>query len=222
MATLTDMRNGTTTRSRLGTGARRGFSTTHVRLRTTSEETPAVASARGYLREQLPAIYQEGDLGVRFLTALETLLDPIVGTLDALHAYFDVRLAPRDVLDLQASWLGLAVDESWPDERVRDALRLAGELARMRGTKLGLELALRVAFPKLPLRVEDAGRVTYSVDPDAPCEPSPNACVVYCDAPLDGATEAAVARVIEQAKPVHAGYRFRVKTSRRRGDGETQ
>ncbi len=43
-------------------------------------------------------------------------------TLDVLDRYFHPTLAPRDVLDLLAAWLGLTVDESWPDERLREAL----------------------------------------------------------------------------------------------------
>jgi phage tail-like protein len=184
------------------------------------EQTPPVASARGYLRAGLPTIYQEGDFGVRFVGALETLLDPIVGALDALPAYFDADLAPRDLLDLLAAWLGITVDESWPDERVRHALRLAGELGRRRGTRLGLELALRVYFPGVKLRVEDAGKVTWATDPDASPEPAPISFVVYCDTPLDEPEQAAIARVIEHAKPLHVDYRLRVRAPRRRGHGE--
>ena len=52
-----------------------------------------------YLRGGLPAVYQEGDFGMRFVGALEPMLDPIVALLDALPAHFDPDLAPRDVLD---------------------------------------------------------------------------------------------------------------------------
>src|SRR5437588_3522917 len=107
------------TRARTTTAGRRGFSTSRLRLRVSDETTPPVASARAYLREGLPAIYQDpdGNFGLRFLGGLETLLDPIVGTLDVLHAYVDPDLAPRDWLELLAAWLGVQVDESWPDER---------------------------------------------------------------------------------------------------------
>jgi phage tail-like protein len=181
-----------------------------------------VASARGYLRENLPAIYQDGDFGLRFLEALETSLDPIVGTLDALAAYFHPTLAPRDVLELLASWFGLTVEESWPDERLRKALALEGELSRRRGTRAGLELALEIAFPTLPLRVEDGGGVTVSSAP-AGGENAPPAgerawqggFVVYCDTPIPEQTQHAVARVIERSKPVHVGYRLRIKAAKR-------
>lgn len=220
MATVEETREST--RSRLATTGKRGFSTTRVRLRIADDRTPAVASMRGYLRKRLPEIYQDDGFGVRFLEGLETLLDPIVATLDALPAYVDPDLAPRDVLDLLAAWLGLTVDESWPDDRVRDALRLAGKLGQKRGTKEGLELALAIAFPEHPLRVEDGGKVTWSADPDASPAPSPNSFVVYCDKSLGEADQARIARVIEQAKPIHVGYRLRVRAPRKRGEGASQ
>ena len=49
---------------------------------------------------------------MRFVGALEELLDPIVAVLDALPAHFDPDHAPRDILDLLASWLGVDLDES--------------------------------------------------------------------------------------------------------------
>ena len=75
-----------------------------------------------------PAVYQDGDFGLRFLESLETTLDPIVGTLDVLSGYFHSTLAPRDVLGLLASWVGLPVDESWPDDRLREALARESEI----------------------------------------------------------------------------------------------
>ena len=149
-------------------------------------------------------MYQDDDFGLRFVGALETLLDPIVATLDALPAYFDPDLAPRDVLELLAAWLGISVDESWPDERAREALRVAAaELGRRRGTMQGLELALRIAFPDLPLRVEDGGKVTWSTDPDA-TRRSRRAELRRLLRHADRRARAGgVARVIERAKPVH-------------------
>jgi phage tail-like protein len=220
MAIAADTREGV--RPRRTTTSGRGFSTTRVRLRIADEQTPPVASSRGYLRERLPAVYQDGDFGLRFLGALETLLDPIVGTLDVLPAYFDPDLAPRDLLELLAAWFGIEVDESWPDERCRHALRLAAELGRRQGTRSGIELALSIAFPDVQFRVEDGGKVTWATDANAPLESSPRAFVVYCDVPLSVPELAAVARVIERAKPLHVGYRLRVKTPRRRPTGDAK
>ena len=83
-----------------------GFGTLMVQLASGPKETPPVASSRAYLRSGLPAVYQESDFGMRFIGALEELLDPIVAVLDALPAHFDPDHAPRDILSLLAAWLG--------------------------------------------------------------------------------------------------------------------
>jgi phage tail-like protein len=202
--------------SRTTLGGRRGFRTSQVTLRVADETAPAVVSSRRYLRSALPTVYQEnGDFGLRFLGGLERVLDPILATLDVLPSYFHPTLAPRDVLELLAAWLGITVDESWPDEQRREVIRRAAELGRRRGTRAGLELWLRISFPDLPLRVEDSGGVTWSADAHATAKIPATGFVVYCDKPLSEAEQAAVARAIDLAKPVHVDYRLRVKTPRK-------
>jgi hypothetical protein len=76
----------------------------------------------------------------------------------------------------------------------------------------GLELALALSFPGVPLRVEDPGGVRWTLDPsnttsDAP----PPSFIVYCDKPVAEQTQAAIARCIDEFKPVHTSYRLRVK-----------
>ncbi|WP_217913374.1 phage tail protein [Miltoncostaea marina] len=178
-----------------------------------ADGAPPAASARAYLRGGLPAIYRESDFGMRFVAALETLLDPIVATLDNLPSRFDSRLADRRTLGLMAAWLGLELDESWPEDRQRELVRRASELARRRGTRRGLEEALRIAFPDLPLRVEDDGGVVHAGSAgELPAAPPPR-FVVYCDVPLE--EPAGLARMIEVMKPVHVEYRLRIRSPRR-------
>jgi phage tail-like protein len=202
-------------------GARR-LSTVTLRAReqAVNGNSPAVASEREYLRRSLPAVYQENDLGVRFVGALEPLLDPIVALLDSLPAHVDPDLAPEDVLALLARWLGLEVDEAWPVERKRELVRRGDELARRHGTRAGLELTLKIAFPDHPLRVEDTGQVTWAGKTDAKKPDRSGAgFVVYCDAPLDEHELGAVSRLIEQVKPVNVTYKLRVKAAKSTGGG---
>jgi phage tail-like protein len=176
-------------------------------------EAPAVVSSNGYMRRALPAIYQGGELTMRFVGALEEVLDPVIAVLDSLEHHFDPDLAPPDLLEFLAAWLGIELDESWPEERRREIVRRAGELHRMRGTRGGLELALAIAFPELPLRIEDAGGVSLSAAPDdaaAPDEAAPG-FVVYCDVPITEPTPALLARTIERLKPVDVTYRLRIR-----------
>jgi phage tail-like protein len=198
-----------------GATTRRGFSTSNLHARLASTDAPPVVSARAYLRSNMPSVYQDGDFGLRFLEALETTLDPIVATLDVLARYFHASLAPRDVLGLLAAWVGLPVDEGWPDDRLREALKRESEVSRRRGTRAGLVLALEIAFPNLELRVEDGGGVSWSTDPNQTTKAPPPSFVVYCDTPIPEKTQLAVVRVIEETKPVHVNYKLRVKASKK-------
>jgi phage tail-like protein len=180
------------------------------------EDSPPVAVTRRVLRSRLPAVYQENDFGLRFVGGLEGVLDPVFALLDSLPAHLDPDLAPQDVLDLLAGWLGVEVDESWPEKRRRELVRLAGDLARHRGTQAGLELALRASFPDVPLRIVDSGSVAFAADPgELPKAKKPH-FDVYCDESLEEKELARVAATIEQLKPVHVDYRLRVKTPRTR------
>jgi phage tail-like protein len=193
-----------------------GFGTLLVQLSTGAKETPRVASSRAYLRGGLPAVYQDGDFGMRFVGALEEMLDPIVAMLDALPAHFDPDFAPRDVLGLMAAWLGVDLDESQELRHQREMVRRSAELGRRRGTVRGLELALELHFPGVPLRVEDQGSVRTLKPGQAPAAAPPPSFVVYCDTPVPESTQAAIARCIEHFKPVHTTYRLRVRAPKKK------
>jgi phage tail-like protein len=190
-----------------------GFGTIQIERATGAHPAPEPVSSRRYLRDHLPAIYADGDFGMRMMAAFEAVLDPLVATLDSLAEHFDAAYAPRDVLELVSDWLALERDELRSGEERRRIVRRAPELMRLRGTRAGLELALSLAFPGIPFRIEDAGGVRISSDPDGDWTDAPTSFVVYCDAALEQDRLAAVARLIDQAKPAHVAYRLRVKTS---------
>ena len=192
-----------------------GFGTMMVRLSAGPKTTPPVASSRAYLRSGLPAVYQESDFGMRFIGGLEELLDPIVAVLDALPAHFDPDHAPRDILNLLAAWLGVDLDESQEIRHQREMVRRAADLGRKRGTVAGMELALKLAYPDVPLRIEDQGGVRWSLD-QRPVEAPPPSFVVYCDKPIPEEVQAGIARCIEQHKPVGTAYRLRVKAPKKK------
>ena len=193
-----------------------GFGTLMVQLASGPKETPPVASSRAYLRGGLPAVYQEGDFGMRFIGALETLLDPIVAVLDALPAHFSADHAPRDVLDLLSAWLGVDLDESQtpaaaprdgpPGGRARPparhARRARAGARRSRSRSCRCASRTRAGCGRLPPRRE--------------WTTPPATFIVYCDKPIPEETQAAVARCIEQYKPVHTTYRLRVKAAKKK------
>ena len=193
-----------------------GFGTLMIQHSGGAKQTPRVVSERGLLRGGLPSLYQEEDFGMRFVGALEEILDPVFGILDALPAHFDPALAPRDILSLLSAWLGVDIDESQSIATRREKVAQAAELGRSRGTPAGMQLALTLTFPNLPLRVEDQGGVSWSTDINAKAEAKPASFVVYCDKPIPEELQAAVARCIEQVKPVHTTYRLRVKAPKKK------
>ena len=152
---------------------------------------------------------------MRFVGALEELLDPIVAVLDGLPHHFDPNLAPPDILELLAAWLGVDLDETQDIRHQREMVRRSAELGRRRGTVKGLELALKLHFPEVPMRVEDNGGVIWHGRP-GPAEKPSASFVVYCDVPVDETVQAAIARCIEQYKPVHSTYRLRVKAAKKK------
>jgi phage tail-like protein len=198
-----------------------GFGTIQIERAIGSDPAPRPVSTPGYLRGHLPAIYADGDFGMRLVSALEAVLDPLVAILDNLPEHFDVAYAPRDVLELLTDWFALERDELRSGEERRRIVQRAPELMRLRGTRAGLELALETAFPGVPFRIEDAGEVTWALEPDgrAP-EPdgdwkvAPESFVIYCDMPLPENRLAAAARLIDQAKPAHISYRLRVRAAK--------
>ncbi len=192
-----------------------GFGTLMIQMASGPKGTPPVASSRAYLRNGLPSLYQDGDFGMRFVGALEELLDPIVAVLDGLPHHFDPNLAPPDILELLAAWLGVDLDETQDIRHQREMVRRSAELGRRRGTVKGLELALKLHFPETPMRVEDNGGVIWHGRP-GPAEKPSASFVVYCDVPVDETVQAAIARCIEQYKPVHSTYRLRVKAAKKK------
>jgi phage tail-like protein len=179
-----------------------------------ADPLPAPASLRRYLRDGVPALYREEDFAMRLLAALEGVIDPIVAVLDMLPAHFEPELAPIDVLALMTAWLGIQHNEAQPAQQLRELVLQASELGRLRGTRAGLELALGLNFPELPLRVEDQGKVRFAADGRLPDAKAPS-FAVYCDEPVSNDLAAAVLGVIDAVKPAHVTCRLRIKGARK-------
>jgi phage tail-like protein len=179
-----------------------------------ADSAPATVSARAILRSSLPEIYSGSEVTMAFLAGFELLADPIGAIMDCLPAHFHPDLAPTHVLTALAAWFGVEEVESQQAEHRRETLQRAGDLGRLRGTRVGLELVLSLFFGDLPIRVEDHGGVSVSSEagPAPPC-PAPS-FDVFCDEAIPEERQLALAQCVERWKPAAARYRLRVKRSK--------
>lgn len=108
-------------------------------------ETATVAiTAKGRYLQYLPAIYQDDDLMGRFLMLFESFWKPIDQQIDTMWYYFDPQMTTPDFIPWLAGWIGLALDEHWPESKRRQLLTRAASLYRKRGTRQGLQEFLQI------------------------------------------------------------------------------
>lgn len=115
-------------------------------------QTPVLAQVRidfdtATLAEKLPAIYRtraaDPELPERFLALFESFFTDAEAEIDHLGRRFDAAAAPAEWLPWLAGWLGLELDETWPEEKKRRAVAGAFAAAARRGTPAGLAEAVR-------------------------------------------------------------------------------
>ena len=105
---------------------------------------PGVPAHRSTYMDYLPGVYQEDDFLGRYLLIFEHVLSPISRTVDNIPYVFDADMVPRELLPWLGSWLGLLMDDRWPEERRRELVRSAAELFRWRGTRRGMREFIRL------------------------------------------------------------------------------
>jgi phage tail-like protein len=109
-------------------------------------------------RQYLPAIFsrdrEQAELLDRLLSLLESFFDEAEGHIHGLDRLFDPRAAPAGWLAWLAGWVGLELDESWPEDFQRDAIQQALENYTRRGTAQGLREALRASVG-IDARIEE-------------------------------------------------------------------
>jgi phage tail-like protein len=159
---------------------------------------------RPALRAWLPAVYAEDEFLQELLAGLDSVLAPVISTLDNLSSYLDADLTPADFLPWLASWVGLRVDERWAIERRRAVVGQGGRAWRGRATIRALQEILALALGP-DVDVQDNGGVAFSINPRGPlpgdAEP---ALRVRIPAGADQeAVRAWVATIVDEFRPVH-------------------
>ena len=159
----------------------------------------------------LPASFFGSEFTGQFVAAFDDVLAPVFSSLDNLDAYLDPRLAPDDFLAWLAGWVGVAVNERWPPQRVRRFVAAAAGMYRWRGTRRGIAEGVR-AFVGTEPQIEESGAVAWSARPGSPYpgEPGPWLLVrvVTDDPQLD---QASLDRIVADAKPAHVPHRLEVE-----------
>lgn len=103
---------------------------------------------RGWVK-YLPAIFDRNDAMGRnvvreLLFIFEHMFDSISDRIDFEWQYFDPQYAPPDFLEWLAQWTAFTLEYDWPETKKRALVRRAVDLYRIRGTKRGLALFLKL------------------------------------------------------------------------------
>jgi phage tail-like protein len=108
-------------------------------------------SLRRYLPGTFGADVPAAEFTDRFLAVFDRELRHLEHTVDFQARFYDPLSAPaddadrrRDFLSWLGTWIGVALDRSWPVERRRRYLKSVGKLFPRRGTVRGLEQHLRL------------------------------------------------------------------------------
>jgi len=120
--------------------------------------TPLLMSARldfprDSLLDNLPAIYsappEQRTFLDRFLALVQTTWSAGERQLTEFRRYLDPRSVPPEAMDYLASWLGIALEQSWTADQKRILLRALPDLRRTWGTIAGLRAWVRVYLAAL-------------------------------------------------------------------------
>lgn len=171
---------------------------------------PGLASPYSF-GTMLPAVYQEDDFTMRWMSAFDEVLAPCVSSIDNIEHYFDPDVAPPDFVEMLAWWVGVELDETWSDRARRELVSQAAALYRVRGTVAGLRRHVAIYAGSEP-EIEESGGVAVSEQPGGalPGSADPHLVVrVHVDehSPVD---QRRLSRLVASAKPAHIPHRVEV------------
>lgn len=106
-----------------------------------------------------PTLVQRSHI-YRSLALFQSMLDEQEQHLDALPRLFDPLAAPAEWLDWLAGWLAFDLDESWPEDKRRQALKQAFALQGLRGTVEGLR-AMILLYTGAKARILEPARSAH-------------------------------------------------------------
>lgn len=174
---------------------------------------PLVDAVPGVYREawldELARYPQQEPFGLRFLSAFDALLAPLLATLDNLDAYLDPATTPEDFLMWLGEWVAVNVDETWDEDRRRALVARGAELYRRRGTAAGLKEHLEIHTGRKVV-ISESGETAWSLKPGTPPPGRAQPLVVVTMVVEDpkAVDRAELDAVIAAAKPAHVPHRL--------------
>jgi phage tail-like protein len=148
------------------------------------------------------------------LRAFDSILRPLIETIDSIDSYFDPDLAPAELLPWLAAWVGAEIDDRWPEEVRRALIKETVGLHRERGTAAGLRRALKIVTGQdvlvlentAGLRLDEGARLGLNTELS---DPQPHTIYVTIQGDAAGVDMEALHEVIRRMKPAHATYSVR-------------
>lgn len=192
-------------RGAIPSGSENGF---HLR-----SPHPLVDAVPGVYREawldELARYPQQEPFGLRFLGAFDSLLAPLLATLDNLDAYLDPATTPEDFLAWLGEWVAVSVDETWGEDRRRAFVARGAELYRRRGTAAGLKEHLEIHTGR-KVEVTENGATAWSAKPGTslPGRAQPLVVVTMVVDDPKAVDRTKLEAVIAAAKPAHVPHRL--------------
>ncbi|WHM41520.1 phage tail protein [Streptomyces sp. BPTC-684] len=164
----------------------------------------------------LPAVFADDDLALRFVAGLDDVLAPVLNVLDCLDTYFDPALTPADFARWLGTWVGAETDGTEPEPRLRAAVAAAAALHRVRGTRRGLEEAIRLVFGVTP-DITESGGAAWNARPLGPFPgtPRPHLHVTLRLPDPAPADTHRLDTLVATARPAHMPYTVEVTTAER-------
>jgi phage tail-like protein len=163
------------------------------------------------LGEQLPGLYRDDAFTQRFLSAFDEVLAGAIQVLDCFPAYLDPALAPEDFLAWLGSWVGAALDETWPIDRRRAFVASAVDLYKLRGTAAGLAAQVAV-FTGGEVEIAEPGATAWSRESGAqvPAGESGDLLVRVHVRNPKSVSPARLDALVKAAKPAHIPHRVEI------------
>ncbi len=164
----------------------------------------------------LPAMFHDDAFAQRLCDGLDAVLAPVPSTIDNFWAYLDPALAPIDFVEWLAGWVGIELDQTWPEVRRRELVGRAITLYERRGTAEGLADLIELYVGVRPT-VEDSGGVTWSAAPGTDLPGSGQPTVIVRLAADETSVDARrLENMVVTNKPAHVAHRIEIRPATRR------